>query len=505
MGEQFRILRRFRGRAFVYYFERRDDNKQGRLLAAMHYVHRCRETVVAYGDGSNELFTTFGSPLLLPRLAISALYDVVVFCATFLLLHGIARRIKPVQFSAEALDKGISRHVGYLFPFPFHRFVSGGAVSHIRGVIGGMLQNQAHVAIYSGAALPVDGPNVNRIATSRAPFLTVEAATLLYNLTFARDVRRRIDKQNPPALLYQRHGRFVVAGALLSRALRIPLVLEYNGSELWVSKHWDPTRFSRLLELCESIALSAATKIIVVSQASVDELAGRGVARSRIVLNPNAVDPDIFRPGCGGAELRKRLGFTATDVVCGFVGTFSYWHGIPVLEQAINRMLQQPGCQIKFLLVGDGMLRAEMHARLARWIEAGQVVFTGTVNPDVVASYLDATDILLSPHVPLQDGTPFFGSPTKLFEYMAAGKCVIASALDQIAEVLVHMQTGLLVEPGNSEQLATAIMCAAGDPELRHRLGKKARNAAIGRHTWKQNAATVFECVKASAREWTQA
>ena len=53
-------------------------------------------------------------------------------------------------------------------------------------------------------------------------------------------------------------------------------------------------------------------------------------------------------------------------------------------------------------------------------------------------SYLAACDILASPHVPNADGTPFFGSPTKLFEYMAMGKCIVASDLDQVGEILEH-------------------------------------------------------------------
>ena len=55
-----------------------------------------------------------------------------------------------------------------------------------------------------------------------------------------------------------------------------------------------------------------------------------------------------------------------------------------------------------------------------------------------VPSLLDACDILVSPHVPLDAGAEFFGSPTKLFEYMAMGKGIVASRLGQIGEVLQH-------------------------------------------------------------------
>ena len=64
-----------------------------------------------------------------------------------------------------------------------------------------------------------------------------------------------------------------------------------------------------------------------------------------------------------------------------------------------------------------------------------------------------ACDLLASPHVPNSDGTPFFGSPTKLFEYMAMGKGIIASDLDQIGEVLEHDHTAWMVKPGDAESL----------------------------------------------------
>ncbi len=76
------------------------------------------------------------------------------------------------------------------------------------------------------------------------------------------------------------------------------------------------------------------------------------------------------------------------------------------------------------------------------------VIFTGLVAQEEGPSYLAACDILVSPHVPNADGTPFFGSPTKLFEYMAMGRGIVASDLDQIGEVLRHGETAWLVPPG---------------------------------------------------------
>jgi glycosyltransferase involved in cell wall biosynthesis len=106
---------------------------------------------------------------------------------------------------------------------------------------------------------------------------------------------------------------------------------------------------------------------------------------------------------------------------------------------------------------------------------------------------LDACDILASPHVPLADGSAFFGSPTKLFEYMAMGKGIVASRLGQIGDVLENEKTALLVEPGNVLELSNAIQRLAGSRELRERLGESARITAIDRHTWTHNAARVLD------------
>jgi glycosyltransferase involved in cell wall biosynthesis len=294
-------------------------------------------------------------------------------------------------------------------------------------------------------------------------------------------------------MIYQRHGRFTVAGALLSRWMKVPLVLEYNASELWMADYWDPTRFRTWLRLCEEVSLRCASLIVVVSEPIRQELLERKIPSERVLVNPNAVDPDRFYPRCGGRQVRQQIGLSADEIVVGFVGSFSYWHGIPILQQAIREIFRvSPQEKIRFLLIGTGPLRAEMGAFLQDLEQSGRVIFTGIVPHHQVAAYLDAADILVSPHVPLPDGRPFFGSPTKLFEYMAMGKAIVASRLDQLAEVLNHNDTALLVTPGDVQQLAGAVRLLSHDEGLRQRLGTRAREVAIAQHTWSQNAARVL-------------
>src|SRR6185369_15787842 len=216
----------------------------------------------------------------------------------------------------------------------------------------------------------------------------------------------------------------------------------------------------------------------------------RGVASDKIVVNPNGVDVERFRPGVGGLEVRRELGLKDDDVVAGFVGTFGPWHGVEKLAAAIKEI--PAGAPVRFLLVGSGSLHAEVEKQLQSEARAGQVIFTGSVAHERVPALLDACDILVAPHVPLADGSEFFGSPTKVFEYMAMGKAIVASRLGQIGEVLADDETALLVQPGNVDELAAALVKLVGARELRARLGANARTAAVREHTWTHNAQRVL-------------
>src|SRR5262249_23904641 len=248
----------------------------------------------------------------------------------------------------------------------------------------------------------------------------------------------------------------------------------------------DPARFPQWIGLCEAISLRAAARIVVVSDRLKAELLSAGIAEARIALAPNAVDPDVFRPNCGGATVRQRHGFSAHDVVVGFVGSFSYWHGISVLAEALRMLLDNGAGSLRVLLIGSGPLSEECREKLSAHVREGRVVFAGSIPHTDVPAHLDAADILVSPHIPMPGDTPFFGSPTKLFEYMAMGKAIVASNLEQIGEILEHNQSAYLVEPGSVRQLADAIELLTRDADARVRLGPAARKAAAGRHTWQQ-------------------
>jgi glycosyltransferase involved in cell wall biosynthesis len=253
------------------------------------------------------------------------------------------------------------------------------------------------------------------------------------------------------------------------------------------------------LAACEKAALAAATRIFVVSDVERRSLIGRGLDPRRIVLNPNGVDTSRFDRG-GGQAVRERLCISPDELVIGFVGSFGPWHGAPVLAQAFGEYARID-TSARLVLVGEGPELLEVKDRLRAAGVFERAIFAGKVAPSDVPGYLDACDVLVSPHVPLPAGEEFFGSPTKLFEYMAARKPIVASALGQIADVLVDGETALLVPPGDAGAIVQALERLAASPELGSALAERARAAAGERHGWDRNAERIIDAYAELAEE----
>ena len=380
--------------------------------------------------------------------------------------------------------------VAYLRSTPSPGTLAGGAATHINGFVNAAIELGAQINVISNDRIA--GLDATRLTLiDPEPIGTTRAAfDLRNNLIFSSGALREIER-TPVDLIYQRYGRFTWAGVEASIRTGAPLFLEYNGSEVWIGKHWDMSGMLPLLERFERLNLTTAARIFVVSEVERRNLLRAGVPDKKIVVNPNGVDVETFRPGVGGGAVRDELGVGEEETLAGFVGTFGPWHGVLTLAEAITMLPKD--CGVRFLLVGAGRFRDEVGQIIRAAAKEQQVIFTGHVNHQRVPALLDACDILLSPHVPLEDGSEFFGSPTKLFEYMAMGKGIVASRLGQIGEVLEDEETALLVEPGNARELSEAILRLSASRELREKLGAAARRVAVERHTWKHNAQRVLD------------
>jgi glycosyltransferase involved in cell wall biosynthesis len=147
-------------------------------------------------------------------------------------------------------------------------------------------------------------------------------------------------------------------------------------------------------------------------------------------------------------------------------------------------------------MIGDGHTMSQVQQALEAHGVTQECILTGIVPQEKGPAHLAACDLLASPHVPNSDGTPFFGSPTKLFEYMAMGKGIIASDLDQIGEVLEHDHTAWMVKPGDAESLMLGLKTMIDNPEISKRLGHAARREVVAKYTWKEHTRKIIEKLK---------
>lgn len=394
--------------------------------------------------------------------------------------------------------------------------IAGGSVAHTLGVIEGFLSLGCSVMCASSlmhdslqklplkALYHLSNPTVLR-------FLRWKINCLLSSLFFTIQTLHYVRKEKVD-FIYQRYSLLNCTGVLVSKIKKVNLILEYNGSEVWVDtfwtkSHWLSLRF--LIKLFEHINLKYTHLIVVVSKPLQDELVARAIPKEKILVNPNGVNTQFFNPELLKNErknIRDRLKIDHCFVF-GFIGTFSVWHGIEMLASMIPEIIAQKK-NVHFLLIGDGPLFTYFHTTVQKYIKSGHVTCTGLIPQHQAREYLAACDAFLCPTQPNSDGTPFFGSPTKIFEYLSMGKPIVASNIDQVGELIfpafsmqdlekntpcITNQVGFAL-PATDTYAFIKAACLLVDFQESDRLimGNCARKKATEKHDWQNHVTTII-------------
>jgi glycosyltransferase involved in cell wall biosynthesis len=287
-------------------------------------------------------------------------------------------------------------------------------------------------------------------------------------------------------LIHERFNMMALGGAWASRTLGIPFVLEVNADLLEQRKFKGiPETGGRRLfaEWATRACFNAATRIICISEDLKNHLSSKWrMEATKLAVLPCAADVDAFHPNYCAEPVRKNLGLTDEPVVI-WVGGFYPWHDLDLLLDSFAQVVQmRPDARL--LLVGDGQTRPAVERKISECGLHEAVTMTGAIAHSRVPELLSAADVAVVPATPVPASRGGTGTPLKLFEYMAAGKAIVATALNQASEVIQDGHTGRLVTAGDARCFAQAVLALLNDSGERRRLGENARRQAVEQYSW---------------------
>ncbi len=320
---------------------------------------------------------------------------------------------------------------------------------------------------------------------ARLPAVVGELAELAYNLPAWWRLRAAF-RRFRPELIYERYNLYYLAGTWLARSSGVKLFLEVNAPLVEERSRFGQLRLRWLAAVLERYVWRSATKVLVVTGALQQAAVAAGVPPEHIAVVPNGIDPAQF----SGLPAREA---GEGPLVLGFVGFVRDWHGLDAVIAAMAA--EHRGPDLRLVVVGDGPARAALEQQAAVLGVADRVTFTGLQPREAIPGLVAGFDIALQPLV------VSYASPLKIFEYMAAGRAIVAPDQPNIREVLRDGETAVLFDPAEAGAMWRAIRRLAGDAALQRRLGEAAR-AEIARrdYTWRGNAARVVAWARGEAK-----
>jgi glycosyltransferase involved in cell wall biosynthesis len=353
-------------------------------------------------------------------------------------------------------------------------------VAHIitRMIIGGAQENTLYTCLdlieqYGDDVLlitgPSQGPEGRLLEKGRAGGLPIRLVDCLRRDIHLRDFQayrdlKRVIQDYRPDVVHTHSAKAGFLGRAAAWKCSVPLVIHtvhgapFHPYQSFLAR----SAFIRL----ERWAAGRCHHLISVADAMTELLVAAKVAeRDKFTTIYSGMDVQPFL-NCNQfrAAARRELGLSDSQIVVGKIARLFHLKGHEYLIEAA-RLVIAAEPRVHFLLVGDGILRPSLEARISRLGLESHFSFTGLVPPEQIPYYLSSMDVLV--HVSLREGLA-----RTLPQALISGRPVISYDIDGAREVVIDGQTGRLLPPRSVDELAAAIIELAADPDLRQRLGQ---------------------------------
>ncbi len=290
-------------------------------------------------------------------------------------------------------------------------------------------------------------------------------------------------------IIYAGEYNAVIIAYLRRHLYQKKVIFEINGLANEEQKLKDASLLNKiksfLIKRAEKIATHFSDKIICVTPQIKSYLIKNFACQSdKVEVIGNGVNTEKFFPILDEKILSKwrtRLGIEPEESVVIFVGNLARWQGVDILIESGIQLLKKRK-NIKFLIVGDGIMKKVLMKKIATFFQRDKFIFTGMINYSDIPFLINVANIGVAPFI-LKRNCWTGVSPLKVFEYMACKKPVVTTGIDGL-EFIEKEGVGKIVMPGEAMELAEAIDDLLIDKEKREEMGQKGLKLVVEKFNW---------------------
>ena len=302
-----------------------------------------------------------------------------------------------------------------------------------------------------------------------------------------------------PDIIYTR-GNECIFAIPLAKLFRLPVIAEINGLFL---EEWRMEgglsgingRITYIKGLLNEKTYKYADHLVVVSP-KIEKMLQieHKINPEKISVIENGANTELFRP-MNTKEVRRELKLNETYYYICFTGSLYQWQGVKYLIKASPYILEEYPNTF-FLIIGNGPTLKSLTELTEQIGVSDKFIFTGAKPYTSVPLYINASDLCVAP---IMKGRSL--SAIKLYEYLACGKPVVASDIEEVRKLLVESKSGICVGPESPSEIADAVVGLLRDPNTRQSMGENGRRHVVENCSWESIARKVFEVCQMVAQK----